>query len=97
MKRASHLFEQIISDENIATAIREVNRTHRWFGNHQPNNCTRWVESTFPQRVKELQAIIENGFEASPVYEREKYDSNARKWPRSPSRDSGQISTCITR
>ena len=80
LKRASHLFEQIIADENLARAIREVNRTHHWHGGHKPNRCTIWVERTFPERVKELRAIIEAGFESSPATEKDKYDTNARKW-----------------
>lgn len=80
LKRASHLFEQIIADENLARAIREVNRTHHWHGGHKPNRCTIWVERTFPERVKELRAIIEAGFESAPAIEKDKYDTNARKW-----------------
>lgn len=80
MKRASHVFEKIVSEENIAYAIYEVNRTHRWLSGHRPNKCTQWVERTFPERVAELKAIIENGFEAAPPKVSDRYDKNAQKW-----------------
>lgn len=80
MKRASHLFEVIVSDVNLDLAIYEVNRTHRWRRPGIPNRCTRWVEKTADQRKKDLRAIIEAGFEPAPAKVMERYDSNARKY-----------------
>lgn len=81
MKRVSHLFEKIISDENLAKAIDTVNKTHRW--NHypdKPNKTTLWVEITKEERIKELRMMIENGFIPSPTVKKTRYDNNARKW-----------------
>lgn len=80
MKRKNHVFEEIISEENITRAIKEVNRTHRWLSGHRPNRCTQWVERTLPDRVSELKAMIECGFTASPPKVSDRYDRNAQKW-----------------
>lgn len=81
MKRNSHLFEQVISDENLLRAIKEVNRTHRWCHYPtKPNRTVLWVETTTVERVKELRQILLDGFENSPVKIKRRYDSNARKW-----------------
>ncbi len=81
MKRIGHLYEKLISDENLLEAIETVNASHRWihFPN-KPNRKTLWVEKTKDERVKELRQIIERGFEASPVRPKKRYDANARKW-----------------
>ena len=47
MKREGHLFEKMISDENIRRAIFEVNRTHRT-QNHRPNKTALRQTSTEP-------------------------------------------------
>ena len=79
LKRVNHLFKELISDANLRMAIREVNRTHHWRSKHRPNQTTAWVELTFPERVKELRQIIENGFEQRKPRVVERYDSSARK------------------
>lgn len=80
MKRAKHLFEPLISDENLIRAIDEVNRTHHWRTHHRPNRVTAWVEETKPERVKELREIIINGFEPKVPRVTERYDASAQKW-----------------
>lgn len=81
MKRTGHLYEKMLSDENLAEAIDTVNKSHRW--NHypdKPNKVTLWVEATKTERIKELREIIEAGFVPSPFKEKERYDANAKKW-----------------
>lgn len=80
MKRASHLFEKIISNENISKAIDEVNKSHRWVGNHKPNKTILWVEATKVERIEELRQIVLNGFEPSGPKVKSQYDRNAKKW-----------------
>ena len=59
MKRASHLFEKIISDNNLELAIKEVCKSHRWIHYpNKPNKTTVWMESTIDKRVKELRKIF---------------------------------------
>lgn len=79
-KRAGNLFEKIISDENLSLAIKEVNDSHHFHGNHKPNKCTAWVEETKEERVKELRAIIEAGFEPKPPKTKTRWDASAQKW-----------------
>lgn len=81
MKRAKNLFSKIISDDNLERAIKEVNKSHRWFHYpDKPNKTVLWVELTMPDRIKELRNIIENGFVPSPTTKKTRYDNNARKW-----------------
>ncbi len=81
MKRVKNLFSKIISDENLEKAIKEVNKTHRWYHYpDKPNKTVLWVESTTKDRIKELRVIIENGFIPSPTTKKTRYDNNARKW-----------------
>ena len=81
MKRAGHLFEKIISDENLKEAIRTVCNSHRWIIYPKKRNSTViWIESDIDARVKELRSILENGFEPSPVIRKRRYDVNAGKW-----------------
>ena len=79
-KRFNHLFEQIISDENLSIAIDEVNRTHRWHKYHIPNKCTAWVQLTKSERIIELRNILINGFIPSKPRISERYDMCAQKW-----------------
>lgn len=79
MKRANHLFEKIISDENIDLCITEVCRTHRWLHGHRPNKTTLWVESTREERKAELREIITKGFQPAPPKMRKIYDRSAQK------------------
>lgn len=74
------MFEKIVSDENLSLAIKEVNETHHFHGNHKPNKCTAWVDETKEERVKELRAIIEAGFEPQPPRTKTRWDASARKW-----------------
>lgn len=80
MKRAGNLFEVLISDQNLAKAIDEVNRSHRWHSRHQPNKTTAWVERTKEVRIKHLRKIITDGFVQKPPRIVERYDASARKW-----------------
>ena len=80
MKRVGNLFGKLIADENLAFAIREVNRTHRWTARHKPNRIVQWVEETEPDRIAELRAILTEGFEPKPTKHMRRYDKSAGKW-----------------
>ena len=80
MKRVGNLADKMLSDANIGLAIDEVCSSHRWVGHHKPNKTTLWVETTKPERIKELRQIIINGFEATQPTIKRRYDRNARKW-----------------
>ena len=80
MVRFDNLWAFIVSDENLGTAIDEVNRTHHWHNHHTPNKCTAWVETTKPYRVKELRRIMEEGFNQAPFRTKRRYDPSAQKW-----------------
>lgn len=45
MKRVNHLFDYLISDENLGNAIDEVNATHRWRPRHRPDKTVQRVEA----------------------------------------------------
>ena len=79
MKRIGNLFETLISDKNLGSAIDEVNKTHHWKAGHKPNASTAWVEETKPIRIKELRRIIVDGFIPKPPRIIERYDASARK------------------
>jgi len=79
LKRVGNLFPQLISDENLEMAIREVNRTHHWRSHHRPNLCTAWVEETMPKRIVELRNILINGFVQQEPRRSERWDVSARK------------------
>ena len=81
MKRAGHLFEKLISDGNLSKAITTVCDSHRWIVFPKKQNQTViWLESDLKARIKELRAIIENGYVPSPVIRKRRYDANAGKW-----------------
>jgi hypothetical protein len=80
MKRVGHIFETLISDENIKKAIDEVNRTHRWEPRHRVNKVVAWVESTKQERIEELHRLIVEGFNPSPAAEKKRWDKAAGKW-----------------
>lgn len=80
MKRVGNIWKQIISDRNIDRAIDEVNKSHRWVGNHNPNMLVLWIEATRDERREELRQIVIDGFEASTPKFKERYDNNAKKW-----------------
>lgn len=80
MKRIDGLFEKIISDENLDTAIYEVNKSHRWLSNHRPNKTVAWVEETATERREELRRIIVEGFQQSKPKTSVRFDKNSNKW-----------------
>lgn len=80
MHRVDNLFEQIVSDENLLTAIIEVNKSHRWMTHHRPNRCVAWIEETFDERVRELRQIITDGFVQTKPKCKQRYDPSAQKW-----------------
>lgn len=80
MKRV-RVYQNLISDKNLRTAIEEVCKSHRWV--HYPNKRNKtvvWLEDTIDERIAELRSMIENGFEPSPVIKKRRYDANAGKW-----------------
>lgn len=79
MKRCGNLLPALISDENIAFAIQEVNRRHRIGPHHKPNRVVKWVERTLPDRIEELRCILRGGFAPSPALRRTIYDTSCRK------------------
>lgn len=79
MKREGNLFSILISDNNITTAIEEVNRTHK-FSHGRPNKTALWVDVTMPDRIKDIRDILQNGFEPKKPRRMRRYDPNARKW-----------------
>ncbi len=80
MKRTGNIYPILISDENLRLALEEVNRTHRWNPRHRPNRVVAWVESDVPARIRELRAIIEEGFTPSPAALKRRWDKSAGKW-----------------
>ena len=79
MHRVDDLWQTLVSAENCAAAIDEVNATHHWHNHHHPNRCTAWIELTKPERVAELQAILED-FHPAPYKVKRRYDPSAQKW-----------------
>lgn len=80
MKRVSHLYEILISDNNLKDAIKEVCNSHRWDKHHKLNRTVYWIEHTIDDRVRELKRIIVDGFDPSPVIHKRIYDQSAGKW-----------------
>ena len=80
MKRASHVFEVIVSEENLKRAILDVVASHRWRKHHILNRCSQWLERTIDKRTTELKEIIINGFVPTPPKVTRRYDTNAKKW-----------------
>lgn len=80
MKRVNHLYEKLISDENLRDAIHEVCKTHRWDRHHRRNRIVMKLEKDIDSRVEELRNIIKNGYEPSPVIRKRIYDQSACKW-----------------
>lgn len=80
LKRVNHLYEILISDENIIKAIDAVNKTHRWRKGHKPNKITEWVEKTKEERVKDLRNIIIEGYVPNTHRILKRYDVGAKKW-----------------
>lgn len=81
MKRAGHLFEKIISEENLRKAIKTVCNSHRWIiYPKKRNTVVIWIESDMNARINELRDIIVEGYKPSPVIKKRRYDVNAGKW-----------------
>jgi len=84
LKRANHLYELLVSDDNLKLAILEVNSTHRWYPQHHPNRTVRWVESDIPARIEELRNIINGLIDGTttlePPKKKHRYDKSAGKW-----------------
>ena len=81
MKRVRGIFEKVVSKENLERAIMTVVRSHRWVRYaDKPNRKAVWLERTLPERVKELRAIITQGFEPSHTRKKRRWDANACKW-----------------
>ena len=67
MKRVNHLFDYLISDENLGNAIDEVNATHRWRPRHRPDKTVQRVEADRAGSIEALRTIIVSGFEPAPA------------------------------
>lgn len=84
MKRVNHLYEKLISDENLELAIHEVNSTHRWYPHHRPNRTVVWVEKDIPARVVDLREIIngliDGSIQLKEPKRRRRWDKSACKW-----------------
>lgn len=83
MKRANHLYELLVSDDNLKLAILEVNSTHRWYPQHHPNRTVRWVENDIPARIEELRNIINGLIDGTttlePPKKKHRFDKSAGK------------------
>lgn len=81
MKRIGNLFQKIISDENLKSAMQDVCNNHRWVRYpDKPNKTVVWIESHMDELIIDLKNRIINGFEPSPVKIKRRYDDNAKKW-----------------
>lgn len=80
IKRASNIFEKIVSNDNLKEAVANVNKSHRWNSFGVPNKTVLWVDATFDERVDELKQIIIDGFIPHPTKKKRRYDNNAKKW-----------------
>lgn len=81
IKRSRNIFTKIIAEDNLRKAIQTVCNSHRW--DHYPNKQNKtvlWLEENMDNAVLELQKMIIDGFEPSPVKIKKRYDSNAKKW-----------------
>lgn len=84
MKRTAHLYEELISHDNLMLALIEVNASHRWLPKHRPNKIVAWVEQDMEARVNELRKIIEqivyHKRQLSKPKQKQRYDKSAGKW-----------------
>lgn len=80
MKRESHLYEKLVSEENLRTAILEVNRGHRWCKNHQPNHTVQKVEADIDGYVVKLREVFNTGFAPGKIHTSTRWDKSAGKW-----------------
>ena len=79
MKRAKNLFPILISHDNLAKAIDEVNKTHK-FSHGRVNKTAIWVELTKENRINDIRNIIESGYVPKPTRHIRRYDHSACKW-----------------
>lgn len=80
MKRANHLFEKLISEDNLRRAILTVNASHRWHPHHKANKTVLRVEADVEGFIKQLRDIFVNGYEAAPPRLARRWDRSAGKW-----------------
>lgn len=80
MKRANHLYEKLISEENLRRAIMTVNASHRWHPHHKPNKTVRRVEADVDGHAKLLREIIQSGYDAAKPRLARRWDKSAGKW-----------------
>lgn len=80
MKRANHLYEKLISEENLRRAIMTVNASHRWHPHHKPNKTVRRVEADVDGHAKMLREIIQSGYDAAKPRLARRWDKSAGKW-----------------
>lgn len=84
MKRDKNLYQKLVSDENLRTALFEVNVTHRWYPKHKPNRTVRWIELDIDARVRELRDIINGMIDGKITLKRPaqkcRWDKSAGKW-----------------
>ena len=80
MKRANHLFEKLISEDNLRRAILTVNASHRWHPHHKANKTVLRVEADVEGFIKQLRDIFVNAYEAAPPRLARRWDRSAGKW-----------------
>lgn len=78
MKRVGHLYEKLISDENLDEAITNVNKSHRR-ENGRINILTVLVEYNRENCIKLLRDTIESGFVPSAARKNKVFDKGANK------------------
>lgn len=80
MKRV-RVYQQILSEDNLRLAIREVNRGHRRNGDHSLNKKVLEIEANMDQYVAELRRFIEDLVSGDahmhPPLKRRRWDRNA--------------------
>lgn len=80
MKRVNHLYEKLISDENLIRAIDEVNKSHRLNSHHRPRKMVTYIEAHKEETVLKLRSIIEEGFVQHEPRKFRRYDQSSLKW-----------------
>ena len=81
MKRV-RVYQQILSEDNLRLAIREVNRGHRRNGDHSLNKKVLEIEANMDEYVAELRRFIEDLVSGDahmhpPPFQRRRWDRNA--------------------
>lgn len=80
MKRV-RVYQQILSEDNLRLAIREVNRGHRRNGDHSLNKKVLEIEANMDEYVAELRRFIEDLVSGDahmhPPLKRRRWDRNA--------------------